>query len=136
MSAILENIMKQASLLNKRIILPEGEDSRVVVAASETVKEGFARVVVLGNPEEIKKNNPDVCLDGVEIIDAEGLYVGPGLIDVHTHAADNMWIFEQPEKTSKHLMEHGVTSVLPALYNNLNKDAYISAIDSIEKAHE
>jgi N-acetylglucosamine-6-phosphate deacetylase len=47
-----------------------------------------------------------------------------------------MWIFEQPEKTSKHLMKHGVTSVLPALYNNLNKDAYISAIDSIEKAHE
>ena len=87
-------------------------------------------IVCYGKAKDVK------IPDGVEIIDAEGLYVGPGLIDVHTHAADNMWIFEQPEKTSKHLMEHGVTSVLPALYNNLNKDAYISAIDSIEKAHE
>ena len=30
-----------------------------------------------------------------EIIDAEGLYVGPGLIDIHTHAADNMWILKK-----------------------------------------
>ena len=49
--------------------MPEGEDSRVVVAASETVKEGFARVVVLGNPEEIAKANPTVDLNGIEIID-------------------------------------------------------------------
>ncbi|MBE5733538.1 MAG: hypothetical protein E7347_00635 [Clostridiales bacterium] len=73
---------------------------------------------------------------GAEIIDAEGLYVGPGLIDIHTHAADNMWIFENPKETSRHLMEHGVTSVLPALYNNLNKDAYIGAIDNILKARD
>ena len=24
--------------------------------------------------------------EGCEIIDAEGLYVGPGLVDIHTHA--------------------------------------------------
>ncbi|MBR1983980.1 MAG: phosphate acetyltransferase [Clostridia bacterium] len=69
MSKILENIKAQAKLLNKRIVLPEGEDSRVVVAASETVKEGFARVVLLGNPEEIAKANPTVDLNGIEIID-------------------------------------------------------------------
>ena len=73
---------------------------------------------------------------GAEIIDAENNYVGPGLIDIHTHAADNKWIFEEPEATSKHLLEHGVTGVLPALYNNLNKDAYIQAADNILKANE
>ena len=73
---------------------------------------------------------------GAEIIDAENNYVGPGLIDIHTHAADNKWIFEEPEATSKHLLEHGVTGVLPALYNNLNKDAYIKAADNILKANE
>ena len=36
MSNILENIKSQAKALNKCIVLPEGEDSRVVVAASET----------------------------------------------------------------------------------------------------
>ncbi len=73
---------------------------------------------------------------GAEIIDAENSYVGPGLIDIHTHAADNLWIFENPKETSRHLLQHGVTGVLPALYNNLNKDAYISAADNILKARD
>ena len=69
MSQVLENIKKNAAALNKCIVLPEGEDSRVVVAASEVVKEKLARIVLLGNPEEIAKNNPDVDLTGVSIID-------------------------------------------------------------------
>ncbi len=74
--------------------------------------------------------------DGAEIIDAENNYVGPGLVDIHTHASDNMWIFEEPKKTSEYMLKHGVTSVLPALYNNLNKDAYIKAVDDILKARD
>ena len=69
MSKILENIKNEARKLNKRIVLPEGEDSRVVVAASQAVKENLAQVVVLGNPEQIAKDNPGVDLAGVEIID-------------------------------------------------------------------
>ncbi len=71
-----------------------------------------------------------------EIIDAQNYYVGPGLIDIHTHAVDNMWIFEEPKKTSEFLFKHGVTGVLPALYNNLNKDAYIKAADDILTANK
>lgn len=67
--SVLENIKKQASLLNKNIVLPEGEDSRVVLAASLAVKEGLAKVTLLGNPEEIAKNNPGVDLSNVNVID-------------------------------------------------------------------
>ena len=67
--SVLENIKKQASLLNKNVVLPEGEDSRVVLAASLAVKEGIARVTLLGNPDEIAKNNPGVDLSGVTVID-------------------------------------------------------------------
>ena len=28
--------------------------------------------------------------EGCEIIDAEGLYVGPGLVDIHSHAGDGI----------------------------------------------
>lgn len=74
--------------------------------------------------------------EGCEIIDAEGLYVGPGLVDIHTHAADNKWIFEEPEATSEYMLRHGVTAVLPALYNNLHKEDYIKAADDILAARD
>ncbi len=69
MSKVLENILNEAKALNKNIVLPEGEDSRVVKAASESAKEKLATVTLLGNPEEIKKNNPDIDLSEVIIID-------------------------------------------------------------------
>ena len=65
---VLENIVKQASALQKNIVLPEGEDSRVVVAASQAVKEGIALITLLGNIDEIKAKNPDVDLTGVNVV--------------------------------------------------------------------
>lgn len=69
MTKVLEDIKKRASLLGKNIVLPEGEDKRVVVAAAQSVKEGIAKITLLGNPEEIKKANPEVDLSGVTVID-------------------------------------------------------------------
>ncbi len=69
MANVLEKIKKSASLLNKRIVLPEGEDSRVVEAASLSVKEGLAKITLLGNKEEIISKNPNVDLSGVDVVD-------------------------------------------------------------------
>ena len=66
---IVETIKKKAALLNKRIVLCEGEDPRVVEAAGDCAKEGLAQIILLGNPDKIKVNNPDVDLEGVTIID-------------------------------------------------------------------
>ncbi len=69
MSKVLDDIKSRAIKLNKHIVLPEGEDKRVVEAAAVSVKEGVARITLLGNPDEIKKNNPEIDLSGVNIID-------------------------------------------------------------------
>ena len=69
MSKVLEEIKKRASVLGKNIVLPEGEDKRVVEAASVSVKEGIAKITLLGNKEQILKDNPGVDLTGVTIID-------------------------------------------------------------------
>ena len=34
--------------------------------------------------------------EGCEIIDAEGLYVGPGLVDIHNHAGGGHWFYDEP----------------------------------------
>ncbi len=69
MSKVLNEIKQRASLLGKHIVLPEGEDKRVVEAASVSVKEGIAKITLLGNREEIVRENPDVDLSGVTVID-------------------------------------------------------------------
>lgn len=66
---VLEQIKSKAAALHKTIVLCEGEDSRVVRAAQMATEEGIAKIVLLGNAEEIKKANPDVNLTGVEIVD-------------------------------------------------------------------
>ena len=68
-NSFLERIKQKAAALDKRIVLCEGEDSRVAKAAADAVKQKIARIVLLGNPEQIKKENPDVDLSGVDIID-------------------------------------------------------------------
>lgn len=69
MADILSQIKERARLKNKNIVLTEGEDKRVVEAAATVVKEGFARITLLGNKAEIEKANADVDLTGVNIVD-------------------------------------------------------------------
>ena len=71
---------------------------------------------------------------GAEVLDAQGLFAGPGLVDIHTHADGETYFHEDPEKFSKTLLAHGVTSVLPALYNNFNKAQYLEHIEIIDRA--
>ncbi len=66
---IIETIKKKASAKYKKIVLCEGEDSRVVEAAAECVEEKIARIVLLGNAQEIAAKNPGVDLTGIEIIE-------------------------------------------------------------------
>lgn len=68
MATFMDNIKAKASALNKRIVLCEGEDSRVVKAASDTVKQKIAKITLLGDEAEIRKANPDVDLTGVDIV--------------------------------------------------------------------
>ena len=74
--------------------------------------------------------------NGVEIIDAENNFVGPGLIDIHTHAAGSVYFSDDPATCSKILLRHGVTSVMPAPYYCLNKKEFVDMIDKIVKTHE
>ncbi|MBQ8873574.1 MAG: phosphate acetyltransferase [Clostridia bacterium] len=65
---ILEQIKVKAAALHKTIVLCEGEDSRVVKAAQDATKEGIAKIVLLGDIDQITAANPDIDLTGVEAI--------------------------------------------------------------------
>ncbi len=72
--------------------------------------------------------------DGMETVDAEGAYTGPGLIDIHTHSDGETFFTEDPVKAAEVLLSHGVTDVLPALYYNMNACKLVEAVELIRDA--
>jgi malate dehydrogenase (oxaloacetate-decarboxylating)(NADP+) len=68
---IMRKIISTAQQNPKRIVLPEGNHSVILRAAQAAVKEGIARPLVLGNPEEIGAlaQKHGLSLDGIEVLD-------------------------------------------------------------------
>lgn len=71
---------------------------------------------------------------GATVLDAQGLFAGPGLLDIHTHAGGRHLFHEKPAEAAAHLLRHGVTGVLPALYYTLTEEGYLEAIAKIRAA--
>ena len=71
-----------------------------------------------------------------EVIDAEGLYVGPGFVDIHTHSDGKVFLQDEPEKACLHHLAHGTTTLFPALYFNMNTEMYVEKIRFLRKAME
>ena len=69
-----------------------------------------------------------------EIIDAGGLYVGPGFVDIHTHSDGKVFFQDEPEVASAHHLAHGTTTLLPALYFSMDTKAYVEAIETLRAA--
>lgn len=67
---IIDNILAKAKKLQKKIVLPEASDSRVLKAAEIIVKEGIAVPILIGNKDEIlkKSNEYSISLEGAEIV--------------------------------------------------------------------
>ncbi len=72
--------------------------------------------------------------EGCEIIDAEGLYVGPGFVDIHTHSDGKIFFQDDPVTASQHHLKHGTTSLMPALYTSMNTQQYVDAVAILRDA--
>ncbi|ENY8714114.1 N-acetylglucosamine-6-phosphate deacetylase [Clostridioides difficile] len=72
-----------------------------------------------------------------EVIDADGKYISPGLIDIHIHGnmgKDTMDSTDESIETiSKSIMRHGVTSFLPTTMT-MDKEHVYDALEVIKKA--
>ena len=66
----IEKMKMQAKQDIKTIVLPESEDIRTLEATEIVLKEGFANIILIGNPQEInelaEKNN--INLNGAQIV--------------------------------------------------------------------
>lgn len=109
------------AIVNTTVILPDHMilDGVVLIDGD--------RIVEVGERKDVS------IPKGTELVDAGGNYTGPGLIDIHTHAGGGTWFYDDPKAAAQHHLKHGTTSLLPALYFDMDKAQYLVSIDKIRK---
>ena len=68
-----EDLKARVSKAQKKIVLPETNSRRVLKAAERVLADGFAKIVLVGKLEQIKKDAAKFQIDltGVEVINPE-----------------------------------------------------------------
>jgi len=69
MSSFIQEIKAKAAADKKRIVLPESNDKRTYDAIQMIKQEGFAHIVLIASPEDIKTYGAAYDLSGVEVVD-------------------------------------------------------------------
>lgn len=69
--SFIEDIKEKARKSMKTIVLPESTDIRVLEAARKVTDDGFAKVVLIGNREELQQIAGEINLADIEIVDPE-----------------------------------------------------------------
>lgn len=109
---ILDQIRRRAAARPQRIVLPEGNDSRTVIAAATCARERLAHIILLGEEATIRDvaQREGVDLGGVEVMD-------------HRRAADfdKMVSLFHELRRAKGMMADEARSILadPLYYGNL-----------------
>ncbi len=69
--SLVDQIKNKAKKNLKTVVLPESYDERMLFAAQQIVEQGLAKIVILGNTDEVKgaASAKGVDLTGVEIVD-------------------------------------------------------------------
>ncbi len=69
----IDLLKERAKSSIKTIVLPETEDMRTLEAADKILKEGIAKIVLVGNEEAVKKRAAEGGFDisGATIVDPE-----------------------------------------------------------------
>ena len=65
----IDEIKARAKSSIKTIVLPETEDARTYEAAEKVLKEGTAKLILVGSEEEVAKNKGDFDITGAVIVD-------------------------------------------------------------------
>lgn len=70
-NSVVNGLIERAKKANKHIVLPEAQDIRVLQATEQIIKKNYAKITLLGNPDDIKvlaaSCNADI--NGANIVD-------------------------------------------------------------------
>jgi len=69
---LIDRLFDIARQRQRKIVLPEGDDARIVAAAARLKDQALAQPVLLGSADAVGRAAAGVSLDGIEVIDPRG----------------------------------------------------------------
>ena len=115
-----ENKITKA-IINCQIVLEQGILWDAVLLLSDD------RIAAYGPARETE------IPEGAEIIDANGKYVGPGLVDIHVHGGGGTDTYIDPQTAENHFLRHGETTILATPPYELNREGFLNAIRTVKE---
>ena len=83
---LLDSIKENARKHNKRIVLPEGYEERTIKAADIAIGEGLARIILIGDPQEMRAHAEKLGLKNI----SKATMVNPMSHPMKDHYSDMM----------------------------------------------
>jgi len=137
--SFIEEIKQRAKKDIKTIVLPEAEDLRTLKATEQVLKEGYAKIILVGNKNVIKEKAEEnkINIEGANIVDPEDFekhddYVNI-LYELRKHKGMTLELAEELVKDPTHL---GMLMVKDEEYNadGLVSGAVHSTSDTLRPA--
>ena len=107
------------AIIHAKAVTPGG----ILENATLLLEDGCIRAV--GTDLEIPRD--------AEVIDAEGMWVGPGFVDIHVHGDGTNGRWESdPAKVAAHHLKHGTTTMLATLAYTLQKQELLEKARNVQ----
>ena len=88
--SLVDRLICRARQRPRRVVLPEGEDERVIQAACRLAGEGIAYPILLGDPASIRTVAAGRSLQGVEVVDPNTPAALSRYSDTYAHRRTNV----------------------------------------------
>ncbi|WP_436882186.1 phosphate acetyltransferase [Mammaliicoccus sciuri] len=136
MSNLLNVLSDKLSGKNVRIVLPEGEDARVLTAAVKLQATDLVAPIVLGNEEKIKETaaGADLSIDGLTIINPETSELKADLVEKFVERRKGKATQEQAEELLNNVNYFGTMLVYTNQADGLVSGAAHSTADTVRPA--
>lgn len=100
-------------IVNAKVVMPD----RLIEQGTVWIENG--RIIACGEAEQLQTP------EGAELIDAKGLYVAPGFVDIHCHGGGGHWAYRNPAAMARFHLNYGTTSILPTFsYNESEQEIF------------
>ncbi|RQX27285.1 phosphate acetyltransferase [Staphylococcus warneri] len=136
MTNLLNVLEKKLSGKNVNIVLPEGEDERVLTAATQLQTTDYVTPIVLGNKEKIQSLAEDKGLDiaNIEVIDPSTSELKSELVDAFVERRKGKATQEQAEELLENVNYFGTMLVYTGKAAGLVSGAAHSTGDTVRPA--